>query len=51
MFTASLGLVMTCVYLWGLLERRDRQFLRMGIDSIIVLALYLGGLVVLYTIK
>ena len=49
MFTASLGLVMTCVYLWGLLERQDRTVWRFGIDSIIVLVLYFGGLAVLYT--
>lgn len=48
MFTASLGLVMTCVYLWGLLERRDRTVGRFGIDSVVVLILYGGGLAVLY---
>lgn len=49
MFTGSLGLVMTCVYLWGLLERQDRTVWRAGVDSAIVLVLYFGGLFVLYT--
>ncbi|MFI4877063.1 MAG: sodium:calcium antiporter [Blastopirellula sp. JB062] len=44
----SLGIVMTSLYLWGLLERRDRSFLGMGIDSVWVLAAYLFGLSVLY---
>lgn len=47
-FTASLGLIVTCVYLWGLLERRDRTVLRLGVDSAIVLFLYLGGIILLY---
>ena len=34
-----------------LAERRDRTFFRMGIDSNAVLAAYLGGLVLLYTLK
>jgi cation:H+ antiporter len=50
-FTAGLAIVLTCVYLWGLLERRDRTIGRMGIDSALVVALYLGGLVVLYAIR
>jgi cation:H+ antiporter len=49
MFTGSLGLVMTCLYLWGLLERRNRTFWRAGIDSVANLLLYVGGLLVLYT--
>lgn len=48
MFMAALGLVVTGVYLWGLLERENRALLRIGLDSGIVLLLYFGGLVVLY---
>lgn len=48
MFTCALGIVMTCVYLWGLLERRNKTLLRAGIDSIVVLAIYFGGLTMLY---
>ena len=43
-FLASLGTILTCVYLWGLLERRDRTILRFGYDSAAVLALYLAGM-------
>lgn len=50
-FNASLGIVMTCVYLWGLLERKDRTIWRFGVDSVVVLVLYVGGLVVLYTMR
>lgn len=50
-FLGALGIVVTCLYLWGLLERRDKTVLGMGIDSIAVLVLYLGGLVVLYFIR
>jgi cation:H+ antiporter len=39
----SLGILTTCIYLWGLLERRGRTFLGMGIDSCLVLLVYLAG--------
>ncbi|QDV75306.1 sodium:calcium antiporter [Botrimarina mediterranea] len=45
---AGLSIVMTALYLWGLLERRDRSILRMGVDSWCVLLTYLAGLGVLY---
>lgn len=48
---ALLGMAVTGLFLMGLAERRDRTFLRMGIDSTAVLAAYLGGLVLLYTLK
>lgn len=50
-FAASLGVVLTAVYLWGLLERRDKPVWRMGIDSWVVLVLYGLGLVVLYGMR
>ncbi len=45
---AGLGIIATSVYLWGILERRDRTVFGMGIDSAIVLAVYLGGLLLYY---
>jgi cation:H+ antiporter len=48
---ALLGIAVTAVYLAGLIERRDRVVLRMGIDSFVVLALYLGGLILLYRLR
>ncbi|MAT15932.1 MAG: sodium:calcium symporter [Planctomyces sp.] len=44
----ALGIVATCIYLWGILERRDRTIWGMGIDSAIVLTVYLGGMVLFY---
>jgi cation:H+ antiporter len=48
LFLTGLGMLVTCAYLWGMLERRERTFLGMGIASFAVLLLYFGGLVVLY---
>lgn len=45
---ALLGLLLTGAYLIGLLERRDRTVLRMGYDSILVIALYACGIAVLW---
>lgn len=44
---AGVGIIMTCVYLWGLLERRDKSVFHMGIDSWWVLIVYSSGLGVL----
>jgi cation:H+ antiporter len=50
-FGAAAGVAVTCVYLWGLLERQDRTVLRAGWDSAIVLVFYLGSLVGLYLLR
>ncbi len=47
-FTAALAIGLTCVYLYGLLERSDRAVARLGIDSIVVLVMYIAGMAVLY---
>lgn len=47
-FLGALGIMVTTVYLWGILERRDRTFLGMGQDSLVVLALYFAGLGLFY---
>ncbi len=47
-FGALLGLVVTAVFLAGLIERRDRTVLRMGWDSLAALALYVAGIAVLF---
>ena len=49
-FTVAMGIVVTCAYLVGLVERRDQVFLRMGVDSVAVLLFYLGTVGVLYWI-
>tara|TARA_R110000823_G_scaffold27609_25_gene80626 strand:- start:47531 stop:48547 length:1017 start_codon:yes stop_codon:yes gene_type:complete len=45
---ALLGLLVTAVLVMGLAERKDRQFLGMGIDSLLILVFYLGGMTLLY---
>ncbi|MGI4835199.1 MAG: sodium:calcium antiporter [Janthinobacterium lividum] len=40
LYLTGLGMLLTCVYLYGLLFRPRRQVARMGLDSLIVLALY-----------
>ncbi|REJ89468.1 MAG: sodium:calcium antiporter [Planctomycetota bacterium] len=47
---ASLGIIMTSLYLWGLLERRDKSVFGMGVDSWWVLIAYVAGLTLLYFI-
>jgi cation:H+ antiporter len=48
MFAALAGIVLTCVYLLGLIERRDKVVWRVGLDSAAVAMLYVGTLVMLY---
>lgn len=45
---ALLALVLTGVFVLGLLERRDRTVLRMGYDSVAALLIYGAGLLILY---
>jgi cation:H+ antiporter len=51
LFAALLGIALTTIFLAGLIERKDRTFLRMGIDSLAVIVVYGGGLVLLYTLR
>lgn len=50
-FGALLAIVLTAVFLLGMLVRRDRTVLRMGYDSLAAVALYAAGLVVLYRLR
>jgi cation:H+ antiporter len=50
-FAALLALALTAFFIVGMLERRNRTVLRMGFDSIAVLAAYVGGVVVLYGLR
>ncbi|WP_328702585.1 sodium:calcium antiporter [Belnapia mucosa] len=50
-FGALLGLVLTTVFMAGVIERRDRTVLRMGWDSLAALLLYFVGLGVLWTLR
>jgi cation:H+ antiporter len=44
-YLTALAILLTVVYMWGLLFRPQRQWLRMGPDSLLVLALYALGIV------
>lgn len=50
-FAAAMAAVMTLLFLVGALERRDRTLWRMGMDSLAVVAVYAGGVVVLYRLR
>jgi cation:H+ antiporter len=49
-YLASLGALLTAVYIYGLIFRPKRQFLDLGTDSLGVLVLYIVGIVGLFTI-
>jgi cation:H+ antiporter len=46
-----LGIVLTAVFLVGLVRRRGRVILGLGVDSGVVLALYVAGVVLLYSLR
>jgi cation:H+ antiporter len=49
-FMASLGLILTVIYLRSMLERKEKTVGRIGADSALVLLLYLGGVALLLTL-
>ena len=49
-YLAGLGILLTAVYLYGLIFRPRRLFLRMGIDSLLVLLFYVLGMAGLFAI-
>lgn len=44
-YLTGLGILLTVAYLWGLIFRPRRRILRMGIDSLVVLILYVVGII------
>ena len=44
-YLTSVGILLTTIYMIGMLFHSKKQFFRMGIDSIIVLVLYLASIV------
>ena len=44
-YLTALGILLTAVFVYGLIFRSRRQVLRMGVDSLVVLGLYVGGMV------
>ncbi|RZK53598.1 MAG: sodium:calcium antiporter, partial [Hymenobacter sp.] len=51
LYLTGLGMLLTCVYMYGLIFRSQRQVARMGLDSLVVLALYALGVLGLLTIS
>ncbi|GAC1426466.1 MAG: sodium:calcium antiporter [Ktedonobacteraceae bacterium] len=49
-YLGGLGVLLTTVYIFGLIFRPKRQILHMGIDSLIVLVLYVVGIAGLFAI-
>lgn len=47
----AVAIVMTALYLWGLLERREKSVWGMGVDSWLVTAVYVAGLGILLTMS
>ncbi|HEX6315904.1 MAG TPA: hypothetical protein VFZ73_13630 [Gemmatimonadaceae bacterium] len=47
-FVAVIAALMTCVYLWGLMERDNKTIAGIGWDSALALVIYVGGMTVLY---
>jgi cation:H+ antiporter len=43
MYLIGLGVLLTCVYIYGLIFRPRRTVLGLGFDSLVVLALYVLG--------
>jgi cation:H+ antiporter len=50
-FAALLAAILSLLFLVGMIERRNRTFLRMGVDSIVALVAYGAGIVVLYQLR
>jgi len=48
---ASLGIVLTLLYVAGLVERRNRTLGRLGLESWAVIVTYLGGVAVLFSLR
>ena len=51
LFVSLLGIVLSVIYLVGLIERHNRTIARMGIDSLATLLAYGGGLFILYHLR
>ena len=50
LYLTALGMLLTAVYIFGLIFRPRRQIARMGIDSLVVLVLYVLGVAGLFAI-
>lgn len=51
LFASLIGIVLSVILLVGLIERKNRTIVHMGIDSLVILATYFGGLFLLYQLR
>jgi cation:H+ antiporter len=51
LFAALLGILLTAIYLAGFIERRHKAVAGMGLDSVVVLVAYSGGLALLFSLR
>ncbi|MBC7381651.1 MAG: sodium:calcium antiporter [Bacteroidia bacterium] len=51
LYLTGIAMFMTIIYIWGLLFRPQYQILRMGVDSFIVLIIYIVGIAGLFIIS
>lgn len=51
LFAAMLGILLTGTYVAGILQRKKRVIFRMGLDSAVVLVLYVAGAFILYGLR
>lgn len=50
-FAALLAITLTSLFIVGLLERRHAMILRLGVDSLLILATYAAGVAILYRLR
>jgi cation:H+ antiporter len=50
LYLTTLGALLTTIYIWGLVYRPQRQYLRLGPDSILVLVFYILGIAGLFAV-
>lgn len=51
LLAALLCILMAMIYLIGLVERNNRTIARFGVDSLVILAVYAGGMVLLFQLR
>lgn len=51
LFATLLGIALNATYLAGCIERPNRRVLGMGVDSLVVLGMYVGGMFLLYRMR
>jgi cation:H+ antiporter len=51
LFATLLGILLTAIYLAGFIERRHKAVAGMGLDSVVVLVAYAGGLALLFSLR